>query len=494
MTTNKDATVLERAIIAVLPNLLLEGTPWKSTWELNQKQDFVRLARFVFPLIAVGYIAHYYFFDRVVGLEPIEHWRTFRFSMAGIALTCFAIYSLRPLHDYRWYKLPAAIACATFCYFQGRVLVWYQNDLYFYAFAFLFAAAIILRTTVLISVCFSLIVLALLWPSFVEAGFDEPFMLSAASFTLLAIVFVRSSYSAEVRYFISQQRNLTSQREIIELNIEFTDRLRSFLPKEISRRLEQYVSDRHMTVLQAAEEVLKPKKRFVSCLFTDIRGFTASTQESSSYVTESVLPNVRECTNAIEEFGGIPRKIGDLVFAYFDLTEPEANAVQCLLAGLRVLEANDRANQQSAKEPIRRFVLISSGEAVVGNLGGFDSSVEITALGNPVNFLARLDEQTKHPRLAPRLSEDELILDSTTAELLRRRFDSISLKRIDLLEIDINIRDFSNVDEIFTFAPSKLNKIAIMERAKNSVGPDIGATSRATKQPEDKLDSASAQV
>ena len=62
-------------------------------------------------------------------------------------------------------------------------------------------------------------------------------------------------------------------------------------------------------------------------------------------------------------------------------------------------------------------MLIANGDAIVGNLGGYDSSIEITALGSPVNLLSRIDEITKLPRFREVVRESDLVFCPTTAHL-----------------------------------------------------------------------------
>jgi hypothetical protein len=95
---------------------------------------------------------------------------------------------------------------------------------------------------------------------------------------------------------------------------------------------------------------------------------------------------------------------------------------------------------------------------MVGNLGGFDSSIEITALGNPVNFLSRVDEITKHPRIKPLLTTKDLILDSTSASMLRQACPNLDLRRIELPQFQVSLRDFEDVRELWILTASDLSE------------------------------------
>lgn len=475
---------LDRAISWVFPTLPFQGAAWYPLWQAKERDGFLKLARILYPLIGVAYLGHYIFFDRVMHLQPIEFWLTFRVSMAAIAWLTSACYFAPWFYQRRYYKLPAMIAGLAFCYSQARVLVWYEGSLYFYAFGFVIVSTVALRLSVAQSLLYAGMIIACQWASFIEASIETPLLFSASAISLIFVVFARSGYSAELRYFHADQQNIQNQRKIIELNIEFADRIRAFLPREISARLFHYVEDRKMTILQAIEEVLRPRRRDIACMFSDIRGFTRSTQGlGDAFLDETVIPNVKECTLAIERNGGIPRKIGDLLFAYFDQTNAQANLVHCFKAALELIQANNDFNTlRTGQDPIVRYVLMASGEAVVGNLGGFDSSIEITALGNPVNFLARIDEATKNPAIRKLITNNHIVIDDRTAERLRAILPEFTPQRLDLAELGVSIRDFETVSHIWLYKadPPKNRTTAALEglarthvRAVNSANSQI---------------------
>jgi class 3 adenylate cyclase len=452
----------DRVLTSLFPSLILAGTPWSAIWADKERRDFVFLARLVYPLVAVAYVLHYFMFDRAVGLEPIDLWFRFRMSMATFAGLIFAFYLCHRCCSIRYYKLPAMIAGAVICYFQGKVLLWYEGSVYFYAFAFVILNTIILKSSIPKSLAYALFLIAIQWNLFIEAGLETPLLYSATAITLMFVTFARSGYLSEIRYFAANQQNIETQTRIIEMNVEFTDRLRAFLPKEIAGRLFRYVEEQKMSILQAIEEVLRPKARTVSCLFSDIRGFTKSTRNVDDFLNDAVIPNVKECTDAVEANGGIPRKIGDLIFAYFDHPDPVNNLAKCLNAGFDLIEANKHFNESRDEfHQIRRHVLISTGDAIVGNLGGFDSSIEITALGNPVNFLSRVDEITKHQRVRPLLIGNELVLDDESASCISSVVQEIQIQCLDLHAIDVSIRDFEETAMLWILRNNQVNRDAV---------------------------------
>ena len=342
-------------------------------------------------------------------------------------------------------------------YLQARVLIWYPEADWTWVFAFTLVGSTMLRASALNSTLFATAVISTQLPSLVESGLSVPDIASGVFATIATVIITRSSYISEIKNFLLVQKNVESQKKIIELNVEFADRIRTFIPRVIAERLEQHITNDHMSVLQASIEVLEPRVSEVACLFSDIRGFTSGSKELKSYVTESVLPDVKVCSDAVEAQGGIPRKVGDLIFAYFDEPNIGSNLLSALLAGMDISRSNQDLNSTSSSQEIHRYILISIGEAIVGNLGGLDSSVEITALGSPVNFLSRLDDLTKNPRLATQLEPGDLLISEKCAALIKKLHITLEMTRVVLAQYDLVIRDFPDEVVIFRMKPTVLN-------------------------------------
>jgi class 3 adenylate cyclase len=115
----------------------------------------------------------------------------------------------------------------------------------------------------------------------------------------------------------------------------------------------------------------------------------------------------------------------------------------------------------------------------VGNLGGFDSSIEITALGNPVNFLSRVDEVTKHQRIIPLLTGNELILDDESASCITSVSRHIDVQRVDLQKMDVSIRDFEETSTLWILRNTQTNRSAVYAILKGSSSKHERQSSRA---------------
>ena len=214
-----------------------------------------------------------------------------------------------------------------------------------------------------------------------------------------------------------------------------------FQERLIANRVDASMQIEKRGVIDAYVEVLHPVKKRVTCLFSDIRGFTRNSEDLSAFIAESVFPELKACSNAVEEYHGIPRKVGDLIFAYFDDDDETTNNLRAINAAFEISRINRDFNRTSSSRQIKRYILISNGEAIVGNIGGFDSSIEITALGPPVNYLSRLDEATKVDRLSVRLLPGDILVSS---EYFSRNgmLRNLDFEILDLTDVGIVIRDF----------------------------------------------------
>jgi len=443
------------------PELLLEGTPWYENWVKTHREQFAQRCRFFFVLVVVGYIGHYYLVDVPRNKEPLEAWFAFRMIMAALAATCFLIYRNKSFIVSSRVKWPAIVVLAIGCHLQAHVSIHFPEAPWIYPYLFVFSSAILLNTSPVKSMLFCLPLMASFFPPLTLAGIPEYQLASATVVCTIIIIVLRTSYENEIRQFLLTQERDQYRTDALELGKEFEGRLKSFIPKVIYERLDGLIQNTKMTVLDATLEVLTPKKMRVACLWSDIRGFTKGSQEIDGFLIESVIPEVKACSDTIEGYQGIPRKIGDLIFAYFDDKEPTLNLLRSILAGIDLGEVNKDMNATVSSVSVKRYILVSSGEALVGNVGGLNSGVEITALGSPVNFLARLDDATKQPGMEKHLDPGDIILcEHSASSLLALNLD-IDCKSIFLKSEGVHIKDFEDVEKVYVLKPSQQNHKAL---------------------------------
>jgi adenylate cyclase len=165
--------------------------------------------------------------------------------------------------------------------------------------------------------------------------------------------------------------------------------------ERMRRVLKQYLSKRTLEVVEDASVtgvLPPPEEKDLAVCFTDMRGFTALSEETEPTRLFSLISAVlAEQVDLIHEYGGYVDKFGgDGVMAIFD--GPEMVLQSCLCA-LRIMDA--AKDQHAGLEEIRRFGIgIHTGRAVIGNIGSPDH-LDYSAIGTTVNVAARLCGQAE---------------------------------------------------------------------------------------------------
>jgi adenylate cyclase len=174
--------------------------------------------------------------------------------------------------------------------------------------------------------------------------------------------------------------------------------------------------------------LLRPQKRLVTVLFSDIRGFTTI---SERLAPEQVDEMLREYLTVMTEVvfrhrGTIDKYMGDGIMALYNA--PREDTEHALNAIRTALEFQERVIPFSARwqatlgVPIRCGVGINSGVAIVGSLGSKQRN-EYTAIGDPVNLAARLESVTKDYGVP-------IIVSEYTYEYVKGRFPTKELDTV----------------------------------------------------------------
>lgn len=134
----------------------------------------------------------------------------------------------------------------------------------------------------------------------------------------------------------------------------------------------------------------------LALLFTDIRGFTAFSEDKSP---ERVIDALNRChelqaTAILEHHGDIDNVVGDGLFARFAGPEKELDACRAAFA-IRAAMAELRRNASVRNEPAFSVGIgISAGLVVTGPVGA-SARRHFTAVGHRVNLAARLEGANK---------------------------------------------------------------------------------------------------
>ncbi|MFB6345475.1 MAG: CHASE2 domain-containing protein [bacterium] len=207
-------------------------------------------------------------------------------------------------------------------------------------------------------------------------------------------------------------------------------RLRSTLDRYISEDVAAEILESRSDFYEALGGRRKP----VTVLFADIRGFTTLSEKRSpeqmvSQLNEYLTPMVELIQ---ESRGRLDKFIGDEIMAVwgdlFEDTEPSTGAnraVETAVSMRKTLE-NLNANWKQRGDPELSFGIgINHGEALFGNLGS-EQRMELTVIGDAVNLAARLQGTTK--RYGIDLAVSETVKELTEGTFIYRTVDLVTVK------------------------------------------------------------------
>jgi len=205
--------------------------------------------------------------------------------------------------------------------------------------------------------------------------------------------------------------------------------------RRLRRTFERYVAPSVVAEIlqnrEAAEGILLGRNLPVTVLFSDLKGFTALTQQlskegRSTDLVQQLNTYLGAMVEVISAHGGtVDKFIGDAVMAVFGSPRSRgvaleaAQAVRCAHA---MGERLEQLNQQWLHEniaPLASGVGIASGNAVVGQIGS-PERMDFTVIGNTVNLASRLESLT-------RVLNTPVIIDERTAELIEPQVRVIKL-------------------------------------------------------------------
>jgi adenylate cyclase len=168
------------------------------------------------------------------------------------------------------------------------------------------------------------------------------------------------------------------------------------------------------------------QERYLVSLFVDMRGSTQLAEKRLPFDTVFVVNRfLAAVAQAVMECGGRPNQfLGDGMLALFGLGTTAQLACRQALRAAAMISANiDELNQflsHDLREPIRFGIGIHGGEVIVGDIGYRDHMV-FTALGDPVNVAARLQDMTKQLACEAVISEEVRVTAGLAADDLPQR-------------------------------------------------------------------------
>ena len=184
-----------------------------------------------------------------------------------------------------------------------------------------------------------------------------------------------------------------------------------YVPKDV---YEQLMAD-------PARAALGGKRRTMTVLFSDVRGFTAMSEKATP---EQVVGQLNEYFSRMvrvlfEHHGTLDKFVGDMVMGLFGapLDDPEhaEHAVQAALAMTTGLDELNREWAAAGRPQLDIGIGISTGDMVAGNIGS-EAIMSYTVIGDTVNLGARLESLNKD-------YGTRIIISEATQAALKGRYD-----------------------------------------------------------------------
>lgn len=463
---------IDKIILAVSPSSLITDPGWQLQWHEEENKRFMQNSKFFSAVFVVIAIVHIFIVDIPQNLTPMNFWIFFRLSVALVFLITFLSTFNDAFTKSKYSKIPFLISIIYLVYMQGQTFKWYDKASFFYVPLLAVFGVIALRLSLVLSLITYIVILSIAHESFVLKPSVTGHMLSAALVGVVVIIVWRSRLKLDLENFILTQQHIIDEKRIIQGQIALNDQLRAFLAREHVKRMEFLINTKNLTPLQAMDEVLRPRKCLAAILYSDIRGFTGMTKLGEGALIEAVTPAQKACIDAIENYQGVPRVVGDLVFTYFDHSNPIKNLINSLSAAFSLYEVTKELNDHNELPEyfIRRYVIISFGVVITGNIGGTEGARDITVLGNAANLPSRLDTLTKEVELKNYLIKNPIILSSEAVDLLKVILPEIEIDYCVLDDLGITIRDFSEEKKIFFLYSTDENFKKIKGRINESAG------------------------
>ncbi len=160
----------------------------------------------------------------------------------------------------------------------------------------------------------------------------------------------------------------------------------------------------------ATEHACSGEEKKVAVFFSDLRGFTTSSEHNLPYDVIHILNKyfTRVCPHILNNRGIIDKYIGDGLMAIFGVEEreklkepasdhpsnPTLDAVKAALGQLQELKGFNKHLKENYGVELKMGIGIHYGDAIVGNVG-HPKKVSFTAIGDTVNTAARIESANK---------------------------------------------------------------------------------------------------
>jgi len=200
--------------------------------------------------------------------------------------------------------------------------------------------------------------------------------------------------------------------------------------KKVFKKLSSKVSVKvAKEILNSDDSILNIKRSDVTIFFSDIRNFTALSENIQdplkliNILNKYMEPMVESITN---HEGTVDKFIGDAIMAYWNAPiKTDNHADLALSSALDQLKKLNELNIELKKEfsiTLDIGIGINSGECIVGEMGSSGRS-DYTLIGDSVNLASRVEDLTK-------LYNAKIIITEHTKKLLKNSYKIVKLDTV----------------------------------------------------------------
>lgn len=193
---------------------------------------------------------------------------------------------------------------------------------------------------------------------------------------------------------ISNQIAINIKNKLLVAEMNKQEKVKNSLERYLGPKMVNHLIDNKINLDQKGEE------RFVSVLFSDIRGFTSLSEKlEPKQIIEILTIYFSKMTEVIFKYDGfIDKFIGDAVFCIFGIPLSQDNhpdlAVKTALDMRKELEELNKQFRRDFNLELRIGIGVNTGKVVYGNIASMDRP-EVTILGDTVNTAERLCSSAK---------------------------------------------------------------------------------------------------
>jgi class 3 adenylate cyclase len=183
--------------------------------------------------------------------------------------------------------------------------------------------------------------------------------------------------------------------------------------------------------LRVDEIVIGGVRQPVAVLFSDLRGFTAYSENlPPEQLVQQLNAYLEEMVAVITRHGGVVDKyMGDGIMAVFGAPRSKGDDARRALCAARdmhiALAGHNRRRTERGMQALKMGVGVHYGAAVAGNVGTLEHA-QYTIIGDVVNLAARLESATKDHDVEVLFSKD--LIDAAATDVAVRAVGTISVR------------------------------------------------------------------